>query len=143
MFGGGDIEALLTEPVTEAQFVAALEDGAVDTLDGGAGADVLALGAGDIVTGGSGADGFLLDVGIVPETQSAVTRITDFTEGEDFITIDYGTGSNVSVTPEDIAARQTLTDDGVLLSFDAGESQSVLIEGLTQVLDANSFRINN
>ena len=82
--------------------VALADDGAADTLDGGAGADLLYFGAGDTATGGSGADGFNVLSGGATEA-----TITDFDSAEDTITIIIPTAAAGATAPV-----VTVTDDG-------------------------------
>ena len=57
-----------------------------DSLDGGEGNDDLHIGGGDIATGGTGADAFMLHD---PLDSGTVAEITDFTPGEDVVSVVY------------------------------------------------------
>jgi Ca2+-binding RTX toxin-like protein len=90
------------------------EDGAVDFVNGGAGADVLHLGAGDYGSGGLGQDAFELD-DIAPGDPLA--QITDYDPVEDRLVVLYDaahhTAPEISVVTEEGSGDATVLLDGV------------------------------
>lgn len=71
----------------------AVHDTDVDVLDGGTGADTLALGAGDIGTGGEGRDTFELHFDPALGDAPAPAQITDYEPGRDVIEVSYLEGN--------------------------------------------------
>lgn len=102
------------------------EDGAGDTLDGGAGDDTLTFASGDVVTGGAGQDVFWL----YPEDAGAPATLTDFDPAEDFlrITVDPASAGELSLSP---------TEDGTGTVVRIGEATVAVLQGTTGVTESN------
>jgi serralysin len=95
-----------------------------DTIFGGAGTDTLMGGFGhDLLSGGADADNFVFNAG------SDV--ITDFELGVDQITLDPRLWTGLTSTQDLLLFYGETTDDGVLISFDTGDT--LLIEGITDM----------
>jgi len=82
-----------------------VDDGSIDVLNGGDGADVLFFGAGDTATGGSGED----DFGIIATAANAAAPaiIADYDSAEDDVFI-----IDPAFDPDGAAPVVTVTDDG-------------------------------
>ncbi|RVT83309.1 hypothetical protein DXV76_13775 [Rhodobacteraceae bacterium CCMM004] len=119
---GTDAERIKAEHREHAWFV----DGDADTLDGGAGDDMLRFDSGDTATGGAGADVFWLFEGAKAEDGSvAVAEIADFVPGGDVlrISLDPQTGVRemaVEVTPDASGENAEVRVDGTLMAVLTG-----------------------
>ena len=82
-----------------------VDDGSIDVLNGGDGADILFFGAGDTATGGAGED----DFGIIATAANAAAPaiIADFDNAEDAVFI-----IDPAFDPDGAAPVVTVTDDG-------------------------------
>ncbi|WP_293452170.1 hypothetical protein [Planktotalea sp.] len=98
------------------------DDGEVDTLNGGVGADRIYLGNTDIAEGGAGADTF---VRLSNMTSRAL--VTDFDRSEDVIVIEYEND------PAPTVDTQTIASDGVIL--DLSDGSRIELAGLTEAID--------
>jgi Ca2+-binding RTX toxin-like protein len=94
------------------------DDGA-DRLDGGRGNDVL--------TGGAGADQFIF------AARFGSDRITDFQTGTDILLFSAALTDGLTVAQDIFARFARIMDDGLL--FDFGQSQQVLLAGVTGLTD--------
>ena len=123
-----------------------------DTLEGGDGSDTLTGGAGnDILEGGEGADTFVYSAGDGNDT------ITDYTVGEDLITITSGNISKTelvdngkqvkdlkftigdgSITVKDVGTKSISLEDS-RGSYTAGGTDIKLGDDFTGTLDANAY----
>ena len=93
-----------------------------DTVAGGDGDDILqSAGGDDVLTGGAGADRFVLLPG------AGEVRVTDYETGTDSLKIAAQHLSG-ALSEADLLARSALTEDGVVIAFDAGGS--LTLEGL-------------
>ncbi|MBJ3762071.1 hypothetical protein ILP92_04850 [Maribius pontilimi] len=96
-----------------------------DTLDGGDGDDRLILGSDDVATGGAGVDAFVVDEYVAqqaqdPAIESGPPRITDFTLGEDVLSIEYEAGTDpgeVTLTPLEDGSGVTVIFGGAAVAI--------------------------
>ncbi len=94
------------------------DDGA-DRLDGGRGNDIL--------TGGAGADQFIF------AARFGSDRITDFQTGTDILLFSAALTDGLTAAQDIFARFARIMDDGLL--FDFGQSQQVLLAGVTGLTD--------
>ena len=138
---GGDGDDLIDHRGTDEERIIAeewhhdwYEDGAADTLDGGAGDDTLVMSSGDVATGGAGADVFW----IYPEDSGADPAvITDFEPGEDFlrITLDHGAAGEVALVPSEDGADMLVQIDGQTVAILQGATEAGASDLYVEVKD--------
>lgn len=103
-----------------------------DTMLGGFGDDTLIAGNDDVATGDEGDDDFLIGDWIV---EGSPATITDFTEGEDVISIGYDetlTETEVSVAPND-AGDAVISFNGQVLAIATGAGDSLTADDIVLV----------
>jgi Ca2+-binding RTX toxin-like protein len=142
--GDGDDRLDGTFAVGDALFGPYDED-AGDTLDGGAGDDLIVVGAHDIATGGEGADTFVTGSYIDLEVDAG--SVTDFDPSRDVIEVLYDPELDPDpvIAVEDFAdgtGADVLFDGQVILRLNGGQGLDPGAITLRQVdFDANAERV--
>jgi len=127
MFGGDGADTLqggAGDDTLSGGGEAGAQDGINDELAGGAGDDTLILSQGDAGQGGDGEDTFVLTEG---ETGQA--NISDFNPAEDVLEVVADPATEVT---------QTVSDDGLLVSFASGGT--FFLEGVFDEIPADAIR---
>ncbi|WP_323783282.1 hypothetical protein [Thalassovita sp.] len=111
----GDVSSETVGETTTLTIERAIGDAGADTLDGGAGDDIILFDRADSVAGGDGADDFRLDLNDDAAADGDFAIITDYDRAEDVIALHVADAGAATVTIANGASASTVSVDGLVV----------------------------